>query len=279
MSQRLNSFFSLRYLAQTQNPAIDRSRLKLHKTSSNKRARVMAAPPPLSLDLPLKLSKSDLKNAHILGQVDKKYIIIKLVDTFIMIDQHAADERVKLEQMMSPSSLTPTMLEPSICIDLESPFEYHLVTGMRDYYKRWGIYFHEEETSHFFVSKVHPHRIRVTQLPTLILDRCLMNHALLKKLIQDYAYWIKEQNQEGSINVCPKGIMEILKSRACRSAIMFNDVLSLQECKEIVGNLSHCKFPFQCAHGRPSAIPIQPKTQQMHTPQRQINWNKPFLKR
>lgn len=31
---------------------------------------------------------------------------------------------------------------------------------------------------------------------------------------------------------------------------MFNDVLSLQECKDIVEKLSHCSFPFQCAHGR-----------------------------
>lgn len=197
---------------------IDRSHLRLHNLPSNKQSRPIPVSPPLSLDLPLKLSKSDLKNAHVLGQVDKKYIFIKLMDGFIAIDQHAADERVRLEQMMKPSSLSPFTLETSICIDLESSFEYHLVIEMLDYYKRWGIYLREEETSPFFSSKSHPHRIRVTQLPTLILDRCLMNHTLLKNLIRDYAYWIKEQSQESSINMtCPKGIMEILKSKACRS--------------------------------------------------------------
>jgi DNA mismatch repair protein MLH3 len=172
-----------------------------------------------SLDLPYKLSKSDLKNAQVLGQVDKKYIVIKLNGTLVIIDQHAADERVKLEQMIKPSSLNPTTLEPSICIELESSFEYQLVTETLSYFKLWGIHIvAPPETSHFFTSKNHPNRVYVTQLPLLILDRCLVNHTLLKDLIRDYTYWVKEQNQETSLNkTCPKGIMEILKSRACRS--------------------------------------------------------------
>lgn len=179
--------------------------------------------PDVSSDSPLKLSKSDLKHAQVLGQVDKKYIVIKLNESLIMIDQHAADERVKLEQMMKPSSLNPTTLEPSICIELESSFEYHLVTEKLSYFKLWGIHIVvPPETSHFFTSKSHPNRIYVTQLPSLILDRCVINHTLLKDLIRDYAYWIKEQSQESSINkTCPKGIMEILKSRACRSMFYF----------------------------------------------------------
>jgi DNA mismatch repair protein MLH3 len=48
----------------------------------------------------------------------------------------------------------------------------------------------------------------------------------------------------------------MLNSRACRSAIMFNDELSKEQCQTLVSNLASCKFPFQCAHGRPSLVPL-----------------------
>lgn len=58
------------------------------------------------------------------------------------------------------------------------------------------------------------------------------------------------------MNGCPKGIFDLLNSRACRGSIMFNDPLSIDECKTLVARLSRCAFPFQCAHGRPSMVPI-----------------------
>lgn len=37
---------------------------------------------------------------------------------------------------------------------------------------------------------------------------------------------------------------------------MFNDVLTVDECRSLISRLARCVFPFQCAHGRPSMIPI-----------------------
>lgn len=45
--------------------------------------------------------------------------------------------------------------------------------------------------------------------------------------------------------------------RVCfAGAIMFNDVLSAGECEHLVRRLGRCAFPFQCAHGRPSLVPL-----------------------
>lgn len=55
---------------------------------------------------------------------------------------------------------------------------------------------------------------------------------------------------------CPQGILDLLNSRACRGAIMFNDPLTPDECEVLVRRLARCAFPFQCAHGRPSMVPI-----------------------
>jgi DNA mismatch repair protein MLH3 len=37
---------------------------------------------------------------------------------------------------------------------------------------------------------------------------------------------------------------------------MFNDPLSLEQCSDVARRLASCAFPFQCAHGRPSMVPL-----------------------
>mmetsp|Transcript_31920 Transcript_31920/g.42145 ORF Transcript_31920/g.42145 Transcript_31920/m.42145 type:complete len:92 (-) Transcript_31920:41-316(-) len=37
---------------------------------------------------------------------------------------------------------------------------------------------------------------------------------------------------------------------------MFGDSLLLSECQDLVQSLSRCDLAFQCAHGRPSVIPL-----------------------
>ncbi|KAF9168668.1 DNA mismatch repair protein [Actinomortierella ambigua] len=69
---------------------------------------------------------------------------------------------------------------------------------------------------------------------------------------------------------CPRAILDILYSKACRGAIMFNDVLRKDECRDLVDDLGQCAFPFQCAHGRPSAVPLAILDQQQQQQQQQL---------
>lgn len=59
-----------------------------------------------------------------------------------------------------------------------------------------------------------------------------------------------------SIGSCPKGLLDMISSRACRSAVMFNDPLSVDEARNLISELSTCTFPFMCAHGRVSMVPL-----------------------
>ncbi|GME84709.1 unnamed protein product [Ambrosiozyma monospora] len=54
----------------------------------------------------------------------------------------------------------------------------------------------------------------------------------------------------------PELYKEIIKSKACRSSIMFGDELSKETCVLLVDKLSSCEDPFRCAHGRPSFVPL-----------------------
>lgn len=39
-------------------------------------------------------------------------------------------------------------------------------------------------------------------------------------------------------------------------AIKFGDALTREECGDLLQSLSLCDLPFQCAHGRPSVMPL-----------------------
>lgn len=54
----------------------------------------------------------------------------------------------------------------------------------------------------------------------------------------------------------PPAVTRVLQSKACRGAIMFNQQLSLPECRDLLSKLARCRLPFQCAHGRPSMMPL-----------------------
>jgi hypothetical protein len=55
----------------------------------------------------------------------------------------------------------------------------------------------------------------------------------------------------------PSALLDTLNSRACRFAIMFHTRLSRTRCKALLYELATtCAFPFQCAHGRPSCVPL-----------------------
>ncbi|CEH16905.1 DNA mismatch repair protein-MLH3 family [Ceraceosorus bombacis] len=48
----------------------------------------------------------------------------------------------------------------------------------------------------------------------------------------------------------PPRILEMIASKACRGAIMFNDALQKEQCERMLQQLASTRFPFQCAHGR-----------------------------
>lgn len=54
----------------------------------------------------------------------------------------------------------------------------------------------------------------------------------------------------------PPAVSRILANKACKSSIKFGDTLSKDRCEDIINRLGQCSLPFQCAHGRPSLVPL-----------------------
>jgi DNA mismatch repair ATPase MutL len=54
----------------------------------------------------------------------------------------------------------------------------------------------------------------------------------------------------------PTFVTRCLNSLACKRAIKFGKALTRNECQHLIAALISTKLPFQCAHGRPTVVPI-----------------------
>lgn len=266
-----------------------------------------------------KLTKEALKIARVIAQVDKKFILVltnvisqveprKEKDTnpqrlLVLIDQHAADERVRVEALQadlckgatSSNTTNPTTLSQNSSIEtqlLTKPIvffiqeqEYKLFESQASHFAKWGIlYSLSGAQAKSLSTKSKECKVIVKNLPDAFAERCRVYPRTLIDLMREEV-WRRhslksktdptpESSAEGKIardatapptqandwiqrmGDCPRGILDMLNSRSCRSAIMFNDALTLDECQTLVQRLSACVFPFQCAHGRPSMMPL-----------------------
>jgi DNA mismatch repair protein MLH3 len=240
-----------------------------------------------------KLSKVNLQNAKVIGQVDAKFILCSMPSTdsssqtLVLVDQHAASERVILERLLSDlyapidanstsarlrtntgcsSTVSTTVLDKPLVFELTAN-ESELLRVQAPLFAQHGILYDLHTTTK---SRNH-HTLSAKALPPGIAERCKLFPKLLIDLLRS-EIWSRvesgkpipaglpassgEQSWLRRLGTCPKVLLEMLNSRACRSAVMFNDVLSVPDCADLVERLGKCAFPFMCAHGRVSMVPI-----------------------
>lgn len=269
-----------------------------------------------ALGLRGRVSKDALRRAELVSQVDSKFILVKVPfnqvqddrtetqtsttsSCLVLVDQHAADERCRVEGLMKDYFARGTTkvggnIWEAVTEVLPKPLVFELSRQDRDvlcrsqeHFAHWGICYDVETpgASRSLGSKMPKTKgigpkaqVAVRSLPPAILERCRTEPRLLSDLIRTEAWKLNDEaglaqqprprpvlpggTEDGSpvwvslFHGCPQGIIELINSRSCRSAIMFNDPLTREQCAELLWRLVQCAFPFQCAHGRPSMVPL-----------------------
>ncbi|KAL4076208.1 hypothetical protein J3A83DRAFT_4225587 [Scleroderma citrinum] len=272
---------------------------------------------PNSIVSHVRFRKEDLQTACAISQVDRKFVAC-LIDvdhrsteiskasckragghidgkTLVLIDQHAADERVRVERFLKTicngflchhdgrGGVETLQLLPPIPVLLTRREASRLsqVLAYQKAFESWGFRFGDLQSVTITEGadlSMHEDaaytQIFVTAIPEVISEKLLAGSEL-RELIKGYlgaleneldGFDVPSQSNLGAnetemgwvkaLRWCPRVLLELINSKACRGAIMFNDPLSLEQCQRLIKQLSATAFPFQCAHGRPSLVPL-----------------------
>jgi DNA mismatch repair protein MutL len=198
----------------------------------------IAVQPPLVLDIPQAASpKIEVASLRFLGQLQKLYLLFEQGEELILVDQHAAAERILYERLLAQVS-TQGVARQSLLAPLlweVSPAQAETVRSYLADLHRMGFSL-EEFGPNSFVLKEWP----------VVLPETKHAKQFLEEVLESY------QNEHPASQTDIQH--RIAASAACRAAVMANDTLSPQEVTRLVEDLSACERPMTCPHGRPTNI-------------------------
>ncbi len=196
-------------------------------------------PPPAPRGRPPE-TDTDIPEQHlpaIFGQVMGTYIIAEQDGRLVLVDQHAAHERVVYEKLKHRHTHLPRdsqfLLVPET-LELGAG-EADLLTGILPDLEALGLVI-EPFGGTTFVVKAVPGLLAQKPVASLV-------HGIVETLMETGDTGIKEQWLENC-----------LITMACHHAVQANKSLSLQEMASLVKDLFACDNPFHCPHGRPTMV-------------------------
>ena len=173
---------------------------------------------------------------RIIGQVFETYWLVQFEDKLLMIDQHAAHEKVNYERLIKQfreKSIVSQSLMPPVIVSLSGQEETVLKEHMEVFA---GLGF---EIEAFGGSEYALRSVPVD------LYGCNEREMFLEVLDQ-----LAEGASFGGIRV----IEEKIASMSCKAAVKGNNLLSLPEAEALIDELLKLDNPYNCPHGRPTIV-------------------------
>jgi DNA mismatch repair protein MutL len=198
----------------------------------------VAAPTPIS-NLPSSAA-TPLLNVplRLIGVVGKLYVLLESDRGLVLLDQHAAHERILYEQMLTrleQSGSTPSqkLLLPET-IELP-PRDAIFLREQLPALIRLGVGLNEFGERTFLLDALPPF-VKVPDTRRFVFD-----------LVDE----LRAAGRE--VNLARLGEHTVAKT-VCRHAVKANDPLGGAELKNLVEDLRRCAMPYTCPHGRPTLI-------------------------
>jgi DNA mismatch repair protein MutL len=184
-------------------------------------------PTPL-LNVPLRL----------IGVVGKLYVLLESDRGLVLLDQHAAHERILFEQMLSrleQNGTTPSqkLLLPET-IELP-PRDAQFLREQLTALTRLGVGLSEFGERTFLLDALPP----------------FVKAADPRRFVFDLVDELRAAGRE--VNLARLGEHTVAKT-VCRHAVKANDPLGGPELENLVEDLRRCAMPYTCPHGRPTLI-------------------------
>jgi len=169
-----------------------------------------------------------------LGQLQRSYLLFENPQGLVIIDQHAAQERVLferyLEEFEKRTVQTEKLLFP-IHIDLP-PSNVEKLLSWAEWLKTVG----------FEIEMFSPQTVLVRTMPHVV----RFKEADMKNFIVSLAQTVDENTQ--TTDALKRKMIAML---ACKRAVKAHDALSAPEAEALLENMKKCKDGIHCPHGRP----------------------------
>jgi DNA mismatch repair protein MutL len=180
------------------------------------------------LDVPLRM----------LGVIGKLYVVLESDRGLVLLDQHAAHERILFEQMMT--RIESNVAAPSQKLLLPEtvelpPRDAQFLREQLPALTRLGVGLSEFGERTFLLDALPP----FVKAPDA------------RQFIFDLVDELRAAGRE--VNLARLGERTVAKT-VCRHAVKANDPLSGQELENLIEDLRRCAMPYTCPHGRPTLI-------------------------
>lgn len=191
---------------------------------------------------------------EVVCQVVKCFILVKCGEHLVAFDQHAVDERIRLEQLLERlkhgdnAVFRKAPIKPFVLNSCLLPELLLLLLHDRECRDFLARYHFEYQV----LSRAAEPTVILRSAP-FVLDAIVQVRELLPALLKEY---VQSRTDSTAPHILPSSIRDIINSKACRSALMFHTEVNRDRCKVLLEQLAQTKFPFQCAHGRPSVVPL-----------------------
>lgn len=186
------------------------------------------------------LEQPFFQEMHLIGQAQGTYIIAEKEETIYIIDQHAAHERVRYEEIIKSLQQKKFFAQKvGVSLDVRlTPEERELYLKNKELFKEIGYTLEEKVDKNSFIFITVP--LKIDTEPQLLFKN------LLDLLRQE-----KESDLD-PLNFYDKTAIMY----ACKSAIKAGDLLSPAEMQNLLIQLDATGHPENCPHGRPTYIKL-----------------------
>jgi DNA mismatch repair protein MutL len=206
---------------------------------------VQGSPSPSDFSQPMALTEApsfsgkSVYEFKILGVLGKLYILLENGEGLVLVDQHAAHERILFEKlrrdMESEGVPTQRLLIP-LTVNV-TPKDYDWITTNAPTLEKMG----------FSLEPFGNSTLKIDGIPQFF--RTDDPSVAIRQLVDEL------RSMTTATSRLRMG-EDVIAKTVCRHAIKANDDLRLPEVEKLLKDLMLCELPYCCPHGRPTMIQI-----------------------
>ena len=187
-----------------------------------------------------------LPGLRVLGQAQSTYIVAEDASGVFLIDQHAAHERVKFEEIRAKRARQASESQPLLSTQMVD-----LTPQQQIVYSEGAQWFSD---SGWDIEPFGGGSVLIRAVPQVLAERAATSasaaETALVRVLDDMS---QSDSRRSDADTMPWS-ERLLATMACHAAVRAGDSLTSESCGEIVRLLQECEHPQSCPHGRPTML-------------------------